>query len=358
MSVILREKKLKSGGKSLYLDIYHDGERSYQFLNIIINPKKDDSNSRKEKLDIAKQIRNNIELELIAGGTDYVPKHRNKIDFLEYCESYILKYKSKDKRMIICAVRHFANFIGGQRFGVSRLTTKVCEDYLDYLRSDEVNLSGETPKNYFSRFKKVVKAAVSEGYLKINPAQGIIYKNGNNKSTLRKEVLTADELRLLAATPCPNPLVKKMFLFCSYTGLGIADLKELYWENLAGGRLNTRRVKTGIEINIPLSQQIINLAGPPRLKKDLVFEVNLTTNGINKNLHSWVKRAGIDKHITFYCARHSYATLLLMNGANLKTVSDCMGQTSTLHTVKYLNHIEALKDKAINSLPIIEFYEE
>ncbi|MEY3499899.1 MAG: hypothetical protein RL308_1568 [Bacteroidota bacterium] len=358
MSVVLREKKLKSGGKSLYLDIYHDGHRSYQFLNITINPKIDDTNSRKEKMDIAKQTRNNVELEMIAGGTDYVPSHRGSVDFLTYCENYIKLYKKKDKRMIICAVRHFTNYINVKKFAISRLTTKVCIGYLDYLRSDEPNLSGETPKDYFSRFKKVVKAAVTDGYLKTNPAQSIIYKNGGSRNTLRKEILTAEELRILASTPCPNPLVKKAFLFGCYTGLGIADLKILFWSNLSGGRLKTVRAKTGIEIDIPITEQMLQFAGEPKLKKDLVFDITLSINGINKNIDVWVKRSKIDKHITFYCSRHSYATLLLMNGANLKTVSDCMGQTNTMHTVKYLNHIEGLKDQAINSLPKIEFYED
>jgi len=70
-----------------------------------------------------------------------------------------------------------------------------------------------------------------------------------------------------------------------------------------------------------------------------------------------MKQAGIHKNISFYCGRHTFATQLLLNGANLKTVADCLGHTSTTHTVKYLNYVDALKTEAIGALPGIELRE-
>ena len=65
-----------------------------------------------------------------------------------------------------------------------------------------------------------------------------------------------------------------------------------------------------------------------------------------------LKRAGIDKKITYYCARHSYAVNLLRLSNNIKVVADAMGQTSTQHTAKYLNFIDAQKDEATGGLEI------
>ncbi len=50
---------------------------------------------------------------------------------------------------------------------------------------------------------------------------------------------------------------------------------------------------------------------------------------------------------------HSFAVLILNNGANLKTAADCMGHESTAHTIKYLNFVENLQDEAINNLPTL-----
>ncbi|KAB5490839.1 MULTISPECIES: tyrosine-type recombinase/integrase [Flagellimonas] len=54
-------------------------------------------------------------------------------------------------------------------------------------------------------------------------------------------------------------------------------------------------------------------------------------------------------HIPFYCARHTFAHQLLINGANLKTVADAMGHSSIRSTLKYLNHLHSYKMKQLIS---------
>ena len=44
-----------------------------------------------------------------------------------------------------------------------------------------------------------------------------------------------------------------------------------------------------------------------------------------KSVKRWVKRADIDKHISWHCARHSFAVNILNNGANIKTVASLLG---------------------------------
>ena len=73
-----------------------------------------------------------------------------------------------------------------------------------------------------------------------------------------------------------------------------------------------------------------------------------------KALKRWVKRAGIDKHISWHCARHSFAVNILNNGANIKTVASLLGHSGLKHTEKYTRAIDRLKEDAINSLPTLE----
>ena len=99
----------------------------------------------------------------------------------------------------------------------------------------------------------------------------------------------------------------------------------------------TYRKKTGELINNRLSKTALAILGIPKQKDDFIFDVqDISINGLNGTIDYWVKRAEINKHITFYCARHTFACLLLMNGANLKTVADAMGHSSTKSTLKYL----------------------
>ena len=75
----------------------------------------------------------------------------------------------------------------------------------------------------------------------------------------------------------------------------------------------------------------------------------------SRHLKQWVKEAGINKHITWHCARHSFAVNLLNAGANIKTVSALLGHSSIKMTEKYLHVIDSQKKDAMNSLGRISF---
>ena len=73
------------------------------------------------------------------------------------------------------------------------------------------------------------------------------------------------------------------------------------------------------------------------------------------SLFDLVPRAGIDKHISWHCARHSFAVNILNNGANIKTVASLLGHSGLKHTEKYTRAVDKLKEEAINSLPELKF---
>ncbi len=70
-----------------------------------------------------------------------------------------------------------------------------------------------------------------------------------------------------------------------------------------------------------------------------------------KALRHWTAKAGITKHITWHCGRHSFAVNILNNGANIKTVASLLGHSGLQHTEKYTRAVDSLKEAAINSLP-------
>lgn len=53
----------------------------------------------------------------------------------------------------------------------------------------------------------------------------------------------------------------------------------------------------------------------------------------------------------FHFTRHSFATNILSNGANIKTVASLLGHSDLRHTEKYVRAVDSLKEAAINSLP-------
>lgn len=65
-------------------------------------------------------------------------------------------------------------------------------------------------------------------------------------------------------------------------------------------------------------------------------------------LKQWIAEAGIRKHITFHCFRHTFATMMLTLGADLYTVSKLLGHADVKMTQVYAKIINKKKDEAVN----------
>ena len=108
---------------------------------------------------------------------------------------------------------------------------------------------------------------------------------------------------------------------------------------------------------IPLNDGLLKLIGRPSSpdkRDELIFPLPSYEMCL-KTLKRWVKRAEINKHISWHCARHSFAVNILNNGANIKTVASLLGHSGLVHTEKYTRAIDSLKQDAINSLPELKF---
>jgi site-specific recombinase XerD len=71
-----------------------------------------------------------------------------------------------------------------------------------------------------------------------------------------------------------------------------------------------------------------------------------------KPLRDWVKAAGIKKHITLYCFRHTCATMLITAGADINTVSRHMTHASILTTQQYFHLVDEKAREAANMIKL------
>ncbi|MBP6237158.1 MAG: site-specific integrase [Saprospiraceae bacterium] len=344
MSVLLRYRTLKNGTKSYYLDISHNNERYREFLHAKIKKELD----KDDKMDIqrlAEAIRNKREKELIIDEHDIQDFTKSNICFTTYFENYDKEYKKNDKRKIHSSFLQFKKHFG--KIKAKSLNHRQCESYLEFLN---LNLTSDTVSSYFGVFRKVLHEAERDGIIKKDPTKHIKVKKIHRK--LNKQVLTIDEITSLINTECGNPEIKRAFIFSLNTGLGLAEIKKLEWSKINDGKISHfTRAKTDTPLVIPLNKDALFALGRREKISNMVFDLPTSTNGCNKVLNNWVKRAGITKHITWYCARHTFACNLLIYGANQKTVANLMGHTNSTITDKYLNHVSTLNDSAVNLIP-------
>lgn len=69
-------------------------------------------------------------------------------------------------------------------------------------------------------------------------------------------------------------------------------------------------------------------------------------------LKDWIKAAGITKHITFHCFRHTYATLQLAAGTDLYTISKMLTHSNVATTQVYADVVNDLKRKASEQITL------
>lgn len=124
-----------------------------------------------------------------------------------------------------------------------------------------------------------------------------------------------------------------------------------------GNELIFRQQKTkGMEY-LPISEQALDLMGPRGYadEEDRIFKGLKYSAYMNVGLFEWIARAGIKKKITFHCARHTHAVLLLENGTDIYTVSKMLGHRELKTTQIYAKIVDSKKMDAVNSLPKLDF---
>ena len=90
--------------------------------------------------------------------------------------------------------------------------------------------------------------------------------------------------------------------------------------------------KTETEATLPISNEALELCGIPGSGR--VFK-GLTRAMTNQPLKQWISEAGIKKHITFHCFRHTFGTLALSKGMPIESVSRVLGHTNIKTTQIY-----------------------
>lgn len=352
MSVTLRKKVNQDKSTSLYLDIYHNKKRHKEYLKDCKLYKATNAPERKankETLALAESIALKRGQELVSQGYDVVASFKNDVDFITYFEHYISKYTKKDKRNMEGACNKFKAFMSKQ--GIKSLTMKqlnenIIFNYAEHLKS---TCEGEGACSYFARFKKMIKQAIREKVLISNPAADVTIKR---EESLIKDVLTIEEIGILAATPISNTQVRNAFLFCCFTGLSWVDVVELKWRHidLRNTMLTKVRAKTGTETVVALHKSALTLLPEPGKQDEFVFALPSHTGAL-KTLRNWLKKAEIQKHITWHCARHSFATNLIYYKTDVTIVSKLLGHSTLKYTQRYTHIAEELKRNAIDNLP-------
>jgi len=359
VQIKVRHRKLKDGKReTVYLDIYDRGRRRLEYLGLYLGPQKTHREANRETLRLAENIAAKRRLEVANDEHGFASRTKQKADFISYCRNLGASKRSPNTRGVWRnAIAHLAAFAAGPiRF--SEINDSFLEGFKEYLLG---RLRQNSALVYFARVKTACRQAVRDGILPTNPAIDVSIK----KQGTRREFLELAELEKLSATPCANEAGKAAFLFSSFSGLRYSDVKPLTWSQVkrskAGYSIEFNQTKTGEPETLPLSAEAAAILEgqvaarvSPRIKSpvntEAVFKLGAQQT-TDKAIRRWVKRAGIEKKISFHNARHTFATLSLTNGVDIYTVSKLLGHKSLETTEIYAKVIDEKKREAVSKLP-------
>lgn len=356
MGVKLKMDTLKSGKKSLYLDIYNNkNDFKRKSLNLYLIPEKDkkDKELNEQVLKMAKKVRNEYErnqLEEKLGLVD--PKEAYDYSFLVYFERIVAQRFESG----ICydtwrsVQMHLTAFSKGS-IKFTQLTELFLEEFKTFLLK---RVSSNTAGIYFNKIKRAIHQAYREGVIDKNPVYSV--KPPKYEEPIR-EYLLVEDIRQLINVDYPRYKARSAFLFSCFTGLRFSDVSKLKWGNIKKKGeeyiLDFRQEKTRQIEYLPMNHQALPFIGKRRQDDDLVFPNLKCSAWENVLLNKWMLKAGITKHITFHSARHTYATLLLNNGVDIYTVSKLLGHKDIKTTQIYAKLVDQSKIEAVAKIPEI-----
>lgn len=362
-TVTLRIKEKPEQGKGLlfleyYPPLFDPGTRKtrrYEYLHyfVFLNPSGEEQKTyNREIMKIGETLRCKRIIEIAHNRMDIFDEERLKQDFL----AYFKKFSDDDRQKWYASYLHFREFMNG-RCTFGNITPALCERFKEYLlteakKKDGSNLNNNTAAAYYCLFMSAIKEAYKARFIKENICD-FLTKIPEKKT--HKEYLTMEEVRRLAATPCEHDVLKRASLFSIMTGLRISDIISLQWENIRvapdGGPCIIKNIdKVKRDEIIYISEEAISYCGKQYLSGP-VFP-GLTRDMIYKPLFRWIERAGIDKHITFHCFRHTFATLQLANGTDIYTVSHQLSHKNISTTQIYVDLVDEKRRASANAISI------
>ena len=374
INVTLRKRTLPSGKITLYLDFFPPiynaktrkfSRREYLGLYLISKPKNNiDKAMNSENLHKAEMICAN-RLNELNKQQIYTPFEQERLRLQEIGEKSFLQYLKQTAEIKTgnnaeiwkYAIIHFEKFLKNEDILMQEIDVTIIEDFREYilkakcLKKKDHFLAQNTALSYFNKIKATLRKAYKKGLLQtdINAAVDSIKEQESQRN-----FLTMEEASRLFRTPCKKEIVKRICMFSLLTGIRYSDIAKLTWEEVQyskseGYYIRFKQQKTDRPVTLPISQEAFEFLGEKETQYKRVF-YDLKKWDVDRLLPIWVKDASIEKHITFHCFRHTYATLQMAAGTDIFTVSKMLGHKNIKTTQIYTKIIDEKKRETTNKI--------
>ena len=365
--VTVRFRQLTRGRQSIYLDIYHNGCRRYEFLHLYLWPaQRGDYAVRRHNEEMMKQamaIKARRTQECLLQIKQALTQHKSGLLFTDWM-ACVVQTKARNGQSLkraetyTTALCHLTAFFAGRRVKLQEVDKTMLLDFIHYLRTTANRRGGtlnpSTVGVYFAAVVSALQQACCDGFLDENPARRLSAEE--RKILMSPEAhhthLTIDEIKALQNVGLRRGKdTLAAFLFACFTGLRFSDVATLRHTDIKteGERryIDKTMVKTRRHIVIPLSASAERWLPDGKAASDIpVFDLP-TFRWVEICLKRMARDAGIVKDLTFHSSRHTFATLQITLGSDLYTVSRLLGHRNIRSTQIYADIVAQKKLEAV-----------
>lgn len=261
-------------------------------------------------------------------------------------------YDSDTIRLYGNSREHLFNYTKTENIELSDVDYDFLDGWDQYLRSTGMMIN--TKANQHKRLNKVLNDAKRQGLVIRNPYER--FKIQKEKTT-RTFLVDAELQRLvdLYNNKVLQPNYQhtlQAFLFSCFTGLRHSDTKNLKYCNIIDNSIDIMIEKKSDNghkrLLIPLSKQAMDYIDPMTTPNSKVFPNLITATKARHHLKAMAVMIHINKNLSYHVSRHTFATLSLGLGIDIKKVSELLGHDSVRTTEIYSHLVEAHLRKAVD----------
>lgn len=271
-----------------------------------------------------------------------------------------LEFLQNDKRLADNTLQsyrrdilQYENYLTHNKINYTKVTKEDIKDYLQVLQN--TNKKTSTLSRNLASLRSFYQFLLKNKKIKNDPTEGIQSPKIEKKAP---SVLSSKEIELLLNQPSNVDLKgirdKAMLEFAYATGMRVTEIISLNLEDvdLKEGFVscktgNKKRVIPIGSLSLKALVEYVNNVRPILIRdekeKALFANINgrrLTRQGFWKIVKYYKEQAHITKDITPHVLRHSFATHLLQNGAELKAIQSMLGHSDISSTQVYMQFQE------------------
>lgn len=324
--------------------------RLYDIYDALLKEREDISATIIKNIYLGKEGKEHMLLEIFQEHNDEIERLLDK----GFTKGTLQRYKAAYKHVSAYIQQHYHR----NDIPVRRVDHKFITGLEFFLKSKR-NCEHNTAIKYVVNFKKIIRIAYANQWITKDP----FFHWKASWKTKEKQYLTQTELDALRDKQSFLPrldLVRDIFVFCCYTGLAYADVKQLQSKYIVIGINGDRWIKmprkktkaiSSVPLLPPAEEIILKYSKHPYVLDGKGVLPVLTNQKSNAYLKEIADICGINKNLTTHLARHTFATTVtLSKGVSIATVSKMLGHRSLKTTQIYAKVLDSKIADEMNML--------